>query len=450
MNHRRITCLLMSLAVCLGMVRTAFAATARDFPDYDNRVWYADAVRAAVEHDLLRGDDRGLLRPEDHLSRAEMAAIINRAFGAYKKADITRFKDVDAAAWYYDDVRMAVQIGTYNGTSSSTMAPNTPITRQEAMTVVARALQLDLVECKDFGLARFRDYTDISAWAVPYVKAMVAAGYIQGNERRQLTPRDHITRAEFAQIFHNILKEYISKEGIYTGDRDGSILVRTDAVTLKDMTISGDLIVGCGAANGTVILDNVTITGRVVVWGGGTEAVYMNNGTCSEDLIVCRVDDPVKVIFDKESTLAVHDRIRVDITERASEFKETEVIFYDISAILDAVERLNKIVSKSTVHCSISSDFFALVDDTKISGSLSNNSPTDTYTVQLFRSDTGAPITDKIHLRPGHILDTLQLKDKLPMGSYTCTAVVSKNLDGKASGTVELSVTLHVAYLWAR
>jgi len=113
---------------------------------------------------------------------------------------------------------------------------------------------------------------------------MVGSDYIHGNEKRELAPRDNITRAEFAQIFHNIIQEYIVKEGTYTGDRSGNLLVRMDEVTLEDMYIDGDLIIGCGAADGTVTLDNVPVSGRIVVWGGGTEAVWMNNGTRTDEL----------------------------------------------------------------------------------------------------------------------------------------------------------------------
>ena len=254
MKHKRLLCLLLALVLCLGLVGTAFAASARDFPDYDSRAWYADAMKAAVDNGLLRGDDKGLLRPDGYLTRAEMAAIINRAFGTYEKANITSFKDVKSTAWYYNDVRMAVQMGTYNGASSTTMAPDTPITRQEAMTVVARALQLDTAAYQTASLSGFRDYTTVSSWALPYVRAMVGADYIHGNEKRELAPKDLITRAEFAQIFRNIIQEYIVKEGEYTGDRSGSLLIRTDAVTLRDMTIDGDLIIGCGAADGKITL----------------------------------------------------------------------------------------------------------------------------------------------------------------------------------------------------
>lgn len=451
MDRKRILSLFLAMAMSLGVVSTAFAASDSDFPDLDRKAWYLNAIEAAVDNDLLRGDDRGLMRPNDHLTRAEMAAVINRAFGTYKKTDISRFQDVKPTAWYYDDVRMAVQMGTYVGTSASTMAPDTNITRQEAMTVVARALQLDTEEYEAIHITNFRDYATVSSWALPYVKAMVGADYIHGNEKGELAPKDYITRAEFAQIFHNIIKKYIVTEGTYTEDYQGNLLIRTDDVTLKNMTIDGDLIIGCGAADGTVTLDNVDVTGRVVVWGGGTEAVYMNNGTDVGNLIVCRVDNPVKVIFDKDSTLTVYDKIEVEITDRAAAFDETEVIFYDVQDILDAIKDLDDIVTSSEIHCTIAADMFALVNDTKVSGRIDNNSTEDTYSIKLVRNDTKEDITEMIQLTAGQVVESITLKEGLPMGSYPCTAVVTRTQDdGTVAGTLELSVMLHVAYLWAR
>ena len=446
-KQKRIVTLLLALALTLGLATLASAATVRDFPDYDSDAWYADAVRSAVEDGLLRGDDKGLLRPDGYLTRAEMAAIVNRSFGTYQKADITNYRDVKPGAWYYEDVAMAVHMGTYNGTSASTMDPDEPITRQEAMTVVARALQLDLEDHEDTSLSRFRDRGDVSAWALPYVRAMVDSDYIHGNEKRELAPRDNITRAEFAQIFHNIIQEYIVKEGTYTGDRSGNLLVRMDEVTLEDMYIDGDLIIGCGAADGTVTLDNVTVSGRIVVWGGGTEAVWMNNSTRTDELIVCRVDGPVKVIFDKDSTLAVHDTIQVEITPRAEEFPETEVIFYDISDILDAIGDLNDIVSGSEIHVSMDADLLALVGQTDIDCRIDNNSARDTYEITITRDDTGETLVEPFTLGPGHVLNRLTLAEPLPMGDYPCTATVARQ---NQTGRMEVSLTLHVAYLWAK
>ena len=41
---------------------------------------------------------------------------------------------------------------------------------------------------------------------------------------------------------------------------------RTDDVELKNLTVDGDLIIGCGAADGKIVLDNVTVKGRLLVW----------------------------------------------------------------------------------------------------------------------------------------------------------------------------------------
>ena len=168
------------------------------------------------------------------MTRAEMAAIINRSFGCYKTADISQYKDVSKSKWYYKDVALAVQMGTYNGRSSSSMAPDAPITREEAMTVVARALELDYDSYSKTDLSKFSDRNKISNWALPYVRAMIGADYIHGRTKG-LEPLDNITRAEFAQIFANIIGSYITVKGTYDKDIKGSVLIRTDEVTLKDM-----------------------------------------------------------------------------------------------------------------------------------------------------------------------------------------------------------------------
>lgn len=448
--RRRLTALTLVLALCLGLMTIASAATltADDFPDYNSKAWYAEAMSAAVEDGLLRGDDKGLLRPDGYLTRAEMAAIVNRSFGTYQEVDIANYKDVKPGAWYYEDVAMAVHMGTYNGTSASTMDPDEPITRQEAMTVVARALQLDLEDYQDTSLSQFGDHASVAQWALPYVRAMVGADYIHGNEKWELAPRDNITRAEFAQIFHNIIQEYLLTSGTYTQDYTGNLLIRTDDVTLRDLTVDGDLIIGCGAADGTITLDNVTVTGRVVVWGGGTQAVYMNNGTNAEDLIVCRVDGPVKVIFDRDSTLAVYQDIAVTVTDRAEAFPATEVIFYDISDILEEQDKVNGSVEQNQIALSIPAHMYATVDNTALVTEIVNKSQTDAYRVELIRDDTGAAMVEPAEVGPGNALLALRLTEALPMGNYPCTALVTRLVDGQPSGTLELSVTIHSAYLW--
>ena len=453
MKHKRILAMLLAVASCLSLAVSASAAStarkATDFKDFDRNAWYADAVSAAVDNGLLYGKSSTIIDPNGDMTRAEMAAIINRSFGCYKTADISQYKDVAKSKWYYKDVALAVQMGTYNGRSSSSMAPDSPITRQEAMTVVARALELDYDSYSKTDLSAFSDRSEISNWALPYVRAMVGADYIHGRGK-VLAPLDNITRAEFAQIFHNIIGTYIVSKGTYDKDIKGSVLIRTDEVTLKDMTVDGDLIIGCGAADGKITLDNVIVKGRLLVWGGGTKAVYCNNGSQMPAVVVARVDDAVKVIYDRDSTLAVIDTIKVRITERAEQHKETEVIFYDVSGLREAQKQLNAIVADNQIDITAPAHLYALVGEQSVKAEFVNSSKSDTYKIEIRRSKDNSLIADVFELAAGKSISSLTLLEAPEFGNTDCTVTITAYRDSKEIGSMQTELTLHTAYLWPK
>ena len=454
MKKKRILAMLLAVASCLSLAVSASAANtpnrkATDFKDYDRTAWYAEAVSAAVDNGLLYGKSATVIDPNGDMTRAEMAAIINRSFGCYKAADISQYKDVAKSKWYYKDVAMAVQMGTYNGRSSSSMAPDSPITRQEAMTVVARALELDYDAYAKTDLSAFSDRSEISNWALPYIRAMVGADYIHGRGK-VLAPLDNITRAEFAQIFYNIIGTYVVSKGTYDKDIKGSVLIRTDDVELKNLTVDGDLIIGCGAADGKITLDNVTVKGRLLVWGGGTKAVYCNAGTNMPAVVVARVDDAVKVIYDRDSTLAVIDTIKVRITERAKQHKETEVIFYDVSGLREAQKQLNAIIADNQIDITAPAHLYALVGESSVKAEFRNNSKGDTYKVEIRRNKDNALIADAFELAAGKSISTLTLLEAPEFGNVDCTVIVTAFRDGKQIGTLNTELTLHTAYLWPK
>ena len=454
MKRKRILALFLAAVSCLSLAVSASAANtpnrkATDFRDFDRTAWYAEAVSAAVDNGLLYGKSSSIIDPNGDMTRAEMAAIINRSFGCYKTADISQYKDVAKSKWYYKDVALAVQMGTYNGRSSSSMAPDAPISRQEAMTVVARALELDYDAYAKTDLSAFSDRSEISNWALPYVRAMVGADYIHGRTKG-LEPLDNITRAEFAQIFANIIGTYIVSKGTYDKDIKGSVLIRTDDVELKNLTVDGDLIIGCGAADGKIVLDNVTVKGRLLVWGGGTKAVYCNAGTNMPAVVVARVDDAVKVIYDRDSTLAVIDTIKTRITERAKQNKETEIIFYDVSGLREAQKQLNAIVADSQIALTAPAHLYALVGEQSVKAEFVNNSKSDTYKIEIRRNKDNTLIADTFELAAGKSISSLTLLETPEFGNVDCTVIVTAFRDGKEIGTLNTELTLHVAYLWSK
>ncbi len=284
---RRLLVLLTAITMLLCLLPSAAAADS-GFPDMPAKEhWAYEALSSAVEHGLLQGAD-GKLMPEGVLSRAQMATVVNRAFGAADKADISGFSDVLTGAWYYEDIAKAVRMGTLQGMGNGKMSPETSITREQAFTVLARAFRLENGTAD--ALKGFPDAAQVSSYAVGPLAAMVKAGYVNGSDGK-LRPGASITRQEFAQVLYNMLRNYITEAGTYSENLTGNVIVNVPGVVLKDAKISGDLIIGEGVGNGDVTLDNVQLSGRMVVRGGGEHSIIIRNKTSVGNVIVNKTGD---------------------------------------------------------------------------------------------------------------------------------------------------------------
>lgn len=259
----------------------ALGASPSDFVDFPND-WSQGAMTAAVENGLLGGVGDGRIAPQGEVTRAQMAAIINRAFGAEKQASLSSYSDVAADAWYAVDMAKAVQMGTFSGTGNGLLEPDRAITREEAFSVLARAFALEAGD--DSSLASFSDGAQVSSWAKGSVSAMVAAGYVNGSDGNRLNPQQTITRAEFAAVMSKIVAQYIDAEDVQQSRSlsiDGNVIVRGD-VDLSGYTINGDIIIADEAAN--VTLDGVTVNGRLVV-RGASDSLTISDSTADGVII---------------------------------------------------------------------------------------------------------------------------------------------------------------------
>jgi len=297
----KLTSLVFVLAVILSFFTVTVGASTYPSEDY----WATEALNAAVKNQILYGKENGNLDPEVNLTRAEMAAIIVRAFGANIKTDISRFYDVSSSQWYYDDIAKAVHMGVFVGDAGNTMRPDDPIIREEAFTVLARALVLSSSDYSS--LNRFTDSWNISAWAKEYLSILAKKGYVNGNQDSEITPKDNITRAEFAQFMHNIFKTYFVTGGTYSSTGADSSLIRHENINLSNLTVPGDLVIGDGANLSTVTLTNVKVQGRLLVRGAAT--VKLVNVTVGENVVVKNINSNVH--FDNYRTETVFNNINI-------------------------------------------------------------------------------------------------------------------------------------------
>jgi hypothetical protein len=260
---KKLLATMVAAVMLLATAATAWAAGPGDYADFPVG-WSRAAMEAAVNNGLLQGDG-GKIEPQGKLTRAQMAAVLVRAFGAEKReADLGAYTDAEEGAWYYKELGAAVSIGLFVGDGSGTIRPNDSITREEAALVLSRAFKL-AGEAGD--IAGHADAGGVSTWAVEGVAALVKAGKMEGYEDGTLRPQGNITREEFAQLMTKLVARYITEAGEYELDVDGTVVIRVPGVTLKaGSRVTGDIILGAEVAREDVAIEEgAEVGGRILV-----------------------------------------------------------------------------------------------------------------------------------------------------------------------------------------
>ena len=302
---KRVLLLMLILTVLISTALSVSAVKLNEFSDYPgDGFWGNEALQAALDNGLLYGKGDGIIDSNANLTRAEMAAIIVRAFGATKSDDISMYTDIGSDKWYYTEFAKAVRMGVFIGDGTGKMRPDDSITREEAFTVFARAMVLE--ETDYSSLAKFNDASNISEWAKTYLAPLVRRGYINGDNLGNINPKNNITRAEFAQFMHNMFKKYYSVKGDYSSVGKDSALIRTETVNISNITVEDDLVIGDGANQSVITITDVKIGGRLLVRGSAT--VILTNVTIGEGVVVKNVNNTVH--FDNYRTEPVFNGVR--------------------------------------------------------------------------------------------------------------------------------------------
>jgi len=301
--------LIAAMVITMVPVFSIQAAGSTNFVDMPSD-WSTDALQKAVSNGLISGfDEPGgkYIKPTSSLTRAQMATMVNRAFGAENLANLSQASDISSTEWYAREMAKAVAMGTFK--IDATMRPNAPITRQEAFTVLARAFKLT-DQNNGYSLYKFVDGNSVADYAKSAVSAMIDAKYLAGSNG-YLYPSSNISRAEFAKVMDNLLKYYCSNSGqvFSVSGITGNLMVNESNVTIKNTTIRGDLIIGDGVGSGTVTLDNVDVTGRTIVRGGGLNSIVIKSNCDIPSVTIVKVDGNVRVYVESGGTV---DLVNID------------------------------------------------------------------------------------------------------------------------------------------
>ena len=265
---------LILTAVMAVMLAAPVRGAEIGFSDVSDRHYAKDAIQFWAEHGVLSGYTNGTFLPGGTMTRAELAAMLQKIVGYQGRAENV-WSDLPQRAWYTDSILALAAQGILTGNAGK-MEPQAVVSRQEAFTLLARAIGLT-PSSKAPG---FADDAAIPAEAMGYLAAMREAGYIREyNGANTIRPTAPITRAEVVSVLSRMIPGYVNVNGTYSADCAGSLLINAGDVTLKDMTVEGDLIVADGVGNGDVYLQNVTVKGDVILRGCGENSFHIQSGS---------------------------------------------------------------------------------------------------------------------------------------------------------------------------
>ncbi|MEW9669536.1 S-layer homology domain-containing protein [Ammoniphilus sp. 3BR4] len=169
------------------------------FKDAAQLPWAASSIEKLYAEGLIKGVNDTQFAPNSPMTRGQFATVLAKLTDKPLKNKDFPFKDVHKEQWFYQPIKKMYRQGLLKGVSASEFSPERNVTREEAVVILAKAFDL-----KGDNKLPFRDQSAISSWAKDSVKGLVAQGHLAIFKDR-LEPKKPITRAEVAVILHHIL-----------------------------------------------------------------------------------------------------------------------------------------------------------------------------------------------------------------------------------------------------
>lgn len=207
---------LLPLALTAAMIVPSVPAMAA--PSDIAGHWAESVITQWQSKGLIQGYEDGTFKPGNTITRAEFVTLMNNAKGFWSEGSIN-FSDVKNGSWFYSAVARAVAAGYMTGYPDGSFYANASISRAEAVSSLNRML-----------------------------------GGTAYQPTQPTTPTTDTTKT--------------------TSD---DVVIEDKGTTLKNQTVDGNVTIAKSVGNGDVTLRNVTIKGDLIVKGGGSNTVTLED-----------------------------------------------------------------------------------------------------------------------------------------------------------------------------
>ncbi|MEM9465676.1 MAG: S-layer homology domain-containing protein [Actinomycetota bacterium] len=199
-------CAITALALTIAATGLTTPAGAADtFGDVDADTWYSQPVAWLVSEGITTGTSPGCFSPSEQVTRGQIVTFLfrlDRARGLDPQPTDHPFTDV-VRDYQQAPVGWAYAEGITTGTTSTSFAPDAPVTRGDFAVLLWRYAGRPTT-------THAHPFTDVTrAYQQGAIAWMADAGITTGTSATTFTPDGAMTRAEAAAFFHRFMNEPI-------------------------------------------------------------------------------------------------------------------------------------------------------------------------------------------------------------------------------------------------
>ncbi|MEA5581905.1 S-layer homology domain-containing protein [Nodularia harveyana UHCC-0300] len=204
------TATLMAVSVTVGTVAPFIGATPSlaqtRFSDVSSNYWAAQFIDQLSQRGVIAGFPDGSFRPEEPVTRAQFASMLDSAFSKQAERQGINFVDVPSNFWASNAIRQSYTKGFLSGYPGNRFEPNQAIPRQQVLVSLANGLDYSPTANTQTTLQTFSDSFNIADWARSPIAAATEKRIVVNYPNVSfLNPTGTATRAQVAAFIYQAL-----------------------------------------------------------------------------------------------------------------------------------------------------------------------------------------------------------------------------------------------------
>ncbi len=177
-----------------------------------NGHWAQSQIELLASKLLVKGISEQAFKPDRSITRAEFAALLVRALGLTDTSGSNPFSDIKNDDWYAASVATAAHVGLIEGYQDGTFRPNQNISREQLAVMAVRAQRFinnkDIVTTNQNVLQSYTDHSSISSWAQHSVAEALQSNLMKGISDNIFAPKNQTTRAQAVVLLKKLIGQY--------------------------------------------------------------------------------------------------------------------------------------------------------------------------------------------------------------------------------------------------